>query len=104
LTVDEFDKIVEDTFDIIRKVLIVKAREYASSDDRLYNFKQAADLQRCTPAEALGGMLAKHIVSVYDLIHGALGQRPVDISVWDEKIIDSINYLILLRAMMKETL
>ena len=42
--------------------------EYAPDEtDRLSSFKAAAALLHCTQQEALCGMLAKHIVSVYDM-------------------------------------
>lgn len=45
-------------------------------------------------------MLAKHIVSVYDMC--LTGSEHYGADAWDEKITDSINYLILLRAIVKE--
>lgn len=45
-------------------------------------------------------MLAKHIVSLYDMCFADNAVfRPEE---WDEKITDSINYLVLLRAIVKE--
>ena len=44
-----------------------KSLEYAT-EDRLHTFKVAAEIQNCTPIGALGGMMVKHTVSVYDLI------------------------------------
>jgi hypothetical protein len=79
-------------------VLITKAREYAT-EDRLHNFKVAAALQGCTPAQALAGMMAKHTVSVYDM---ARNGREYPQALWDEKITDSINYLLLLAAVVRE--
>lgn len=78
--------------------LIAKAKEYATSD-RLHNFKVAAALEACTPIQALAGMMAKHTVSVYDM---ALSGQEHPVALWDEKITDSINYLILLRALVEE--
>ncbi len=75
--------------------------EYATSD-RLHNFKVAAELQNCTPMTALAGMMAKHTVSVYDLIQRQENGADVSPEMWDEKIGDHINYLILLSAMVRE--
>ena len=63
-------------------------------------FKAAAALQHCTPEQALAGMLAKHIVSLYDMCFD--DGTHYDISTWDEKITDSLNYLFLLKAIVKE--
>ena len=74
-----------------------KTKEYTGDDtDRLGAFKAAAALQHTTPERALAGMLAKHIVSLYD------GDTDYDISTWNEKITDSLNYLFLLKAIVKE--
>ena len=51
---------------------------------------------------ALAGMMCKHTVSIYDLIEGYEAGRAIEPELWDEKIIDSINYLILLRAALYE--
>lgn len=80
-------------------VLIQKAAEYASDVDRLHNFKVAAKLQGITVKEALAGMMAKHTTSVYDMV--ASGQD-YSVGMWNEKIGDHINYLLLLRAIIDE--
>ena len=83
-------------------VLLAKAGEYAADGDRLHNFKRAAHLQGITPVGALSGMMCKHTVSIYDLINGYEEGRAIEPELWDEKIIDNINYLILLRAVLRE--
>lgn len=95
---EQFQTLLDAVLDEVRAVLSTKADEYATSD-RLHNFQIAAELQNVKPRQALGGMMAKHTVSVYDLIE-KLELAPMH--VWDEKIIDHINYLILLRACVKE--
>ena len=79
----------------------MKADEYAT-DDRLHNFKVAAELQNCTPIKALAGMMCKHTVSVYDLVNDVENGKTVPIELWNEKIGDSINYLLLLTALIEE--
>ena len=66
MTVETFNKIVEKQMSDCKETLITKASEYATAD-RLHNFKVAAKLQNCTVEQALAGMMAKHIVSVYDM-------------------------------------
>ena len=68
--------------------------------DRLSAFKIAASLQGCTPKAALAGMMSKHVVSLYDMCYSSLLQ--FDLEQWDKKITDCINYLILLKALIKE--
>jgi hypothetical protein len=96
----EFDAILENRINAIRDTLSRKAKEY-SHGDRLYNFKRAAEILVTTPEKALAGMLAKHLVSVLDLIEGKLSATT---DLVDEKIGDTINYLIILESMMKESI
>lgn len=97
---EQFNAIFQEQFAVCGETLGVKASEYASDSDRLHNFRKAAALEDTTPRKALGGMMAKHTVSVYDLINHAEVDTPM--AVWDEKITDHINYLILLRAILVE--
>ena len=95
----QFDEIVEDTISQTRNVLITKNAGYSPGADKLSNFKKSAALQRCTRRRALGGYMTKHIISVYDMIED---DEPHSMDIWDEKLGDAINYLILLRAVVIE--
>ena len=79
--------------------LTAKAKEYAADNDRLHNFKVAAAVQGISPLAALAGMMAKHTVSVYDMI---ANEADYTMDLWEEKIKDSINYLFLLWALLHE--
>lgn len=94
----DFGRIIDEQVDVCFKILSVKAEEYAPVD-RLSNFKIASVLQGRTVAQALAGMMAKHSVSIYDMI---LTGKEYPEAVWVEKITDHINYLLLLRAIVKE--
>ena len=100
---ERFNEVLENTLSMCSRTLGFKADEYAT-EDRLHNFKIAAELQNCTPITALAGMMAKHTVSVYDLIQRHEQGIEVSEKLWDEKIGDSINYLILLAALVREHL
>lgn len=93
----EFNGTVEDRIEECLRVLEQK-KNYGSILDRLSNFKVAAKLQGITAIEALGGMMAKHVVSIYDLMN----ENNVPQEVWDEKITDNINYLLLLNALIRD--
>lgn len=97
----DFYKIIEDRLDKCKEVLCCKAAEYAT-EDRLHNFKVAAQLQGVTPMTALAGMMCKHTVSVYDLIREHEQGKEISRAMWDEKIGDSINYLLLLTALIED--
>lgn len=98
----EFNEIIERQVQYSLNLLCKKGEEYDSNEtDRLKSFKVAADLQRVNQVEALAGMMAKHTVSVYEMC-----EEPKKYSEerWIEKITDSINYLLILRAMIEEEL
>ena len=95
---EDFERIFDEQARASFDTLVVKGREY-SPVDRFSNFKIAAAFQACSPKQALGGMLAKHIVSVYDLIRS---DEPVPMEKWDEKLGDAINYLFLLKGLVVE--
>lgn len=99
MTSENFEKAIERMEHLTKSVLCAKAKEYAAAD-RLHNFKLAANLQRVTPEAALGGMMAKHTVSVYDMINGIERGETYPREMWEEKIGDSINYLYLLYAVV----
>lgn len=96
---EEFEKILNLRLALCRDTLIRKAAEYAT-EDRLHNFKIAGQVQDVTPVQALAGMMAKHTVSIYDMCASGKTYPP---EMWSEKIGDSINYLLLLDALVRET-
>jgi hypothetical protein len=98
----QFSRIVANVHDRSKKVLIEKAAEYTTDDDRLSNFKKAGGLTGDPPEKALLGMLVKHWVSLVELIDGLKSGKNVPIVMWQEKITDSINYSILLEALVWE--
>ena len=100
MTNNDFDKVVMAQLDYTSKLLLSKGKEYANNNiDRLIAFKQAGVIQQQTAKQALCGMMAKHVVSVFDMCN-TNEEYPMD--RWVEKITDNINYLILLRALVEE--
>ena len=96
--VEQFAEVMGAQFQLCEDVLVDKRREYATAEV-LHNFYQAAKMQNITPLEALAGMMAKHTVSLYDMCRS---EYNFDMSKWNEKITDHINYLILLKAIVIE--
>lgn len=101
-----FNKTVKEQSERCLSILCDKGIEYApnasmenNTSDRLEHFKKAAAIMSATPKIALLGMLSKHIVSVSDM---CTDSKSYPIEKWDEKITDSINYLLILRAMVEE--
>lgn len=101
MNTEDFNKIIHEQISRCEDTLYKKADEYAM-EDRLHNFKVAAGIQNCLPTTALGGMMAKHTVSVYDMIRGLEEGKSYPLELWNEKIGDSINYLLLLAAAVRE--
>ena len=95
----EFQEIFRNQMEQCQKTLFRKGAEYSTDADRLHNFKVAAALQGESSMEALAGMMAKHIVSIFDMVKT---HEAYDMSVWDEKLGDAINYMILLKAILME--
>lgn len=100
MTRETFDLIVGEQLAYCQELLCSKGKEYAPGADRLIAFKKAAGLQGCTQAEAALGMMVKHLVSVTDMIQS---REHYPTSRWIEKITDSINYLLILRAIIEES-
>lgn len=97
----DFNQLVVDRLNKCIAVLSNKNEEYSSDVDRLHNFKTAARIDNTTPEKALKGMYLKHLVSVMDLIESP---ETATYELLDEKITDSINYHILLEALLVEKL
>lgn len=101
----EFNNIVTKEIEHCKDILISKGAEYApgaikgTAADRLAHFRKTAVLMDSTPKAALMGMLSKHLVSVSDM---CVGDRKYTAKQWDEKITDSICYLLILRALAEE--
>ena len=92
MTQEEFNIVFELQMRKCADILAHKKKEYTGDNiDRLSAFKIAAALQNCDP---------KHVVSLYDMCYSTL--LHFDMEQWDEKITDCINYLILLKALVKE--
>nr|WP_322183807.1 hypothetical protein [Neglectibacter sp. M00184]HDT8222631.1 hypothetical protein [Enterococcus faecium] len=101
MTQNEVNTVFDEQVRLCADTLQRKTKEYTGDDtDRLGAFKAAAALQQTTPERALAGMLAKHIVSLYDMCFADGVSFGMD--TWDEKITDSLNYLFLLKAIVKE--
>lgn len=100
MTTPEFNKVVENQLDRIRNVLVKKQAEYNLDDDRLSVFKHAAALSEETPEQALYGFMLKHMISVTDMINS---EQTYSEELWNEKITDICNYLILLQGLLKDT-
>jgi len=101
MLINTFEAIVQEQVKKIVDVLVVKAKECARADERLWNFKAAGRVNKTHAEAALWGMYTKHLISVMDLVENAPCQKPSKEMI-DEKITESINYMILLKALLYE--
>jgi hypothetical protein len=101
---EDFNDLVDARFFVCRTSLGQKSNEYSRNGDKLHNFKRAGAMLSCTPEEALLGMVAKHQISIMDIVDDiADGLLPTDEKL-SEKMTDSINYLLLLEGLIRERL
>ena len=99
MTIKDFNKLVETQCERIKATLTMKQSEYNFSGDRFDSFKKAALLENTTPERVLEGYLTKHIISLYDMLNS---EEKFSKERWEEKLGDSINYLVLLRGLLED--
>lgn len=82
-----------------------KQQEYAEDDgDCLAQFRQAGELQGCSPESALLGMAVKHVVALFDLVRkGEKAKNVVNSEKWEEYIGDIVVYMLILNEMVIDT-
>lgn len=97
---DRFNQIVEEQINKIRSVLVKKADEYNLEEDRLGFFKRSAAFAQETPEQALYGFLLKHLQSITDMVQSG---KEYSKELWQEKITDAMNYLVLLLGLLEDT-
>lgn len=97
--IEKYNELVNSLMNDCKTVLLKKRMEYAT-DDIFHNFNTAAALQGITPQQALIGMMDKHVISVHDLVNNHADGQKIDLELWKEKIVDNINYLYILWAMV----
>ena len=100
MNITDFNAAIEAQLDRCKSILVQKQGEYAPSVDKLHNFHNAASLQGVTTMQACGGFMAKHIISIFDMI--SMADAEIHIDTWNEKITDAINYLLILRAIIED--
>jgi hypothetical protein len=95
---EDFEKVVEETLQQIREVLIIKSREYSRNGDKMHNFNVGAMMTGEIREKVLAGFALKHHISIMDIRNDiAKGILP-SIETVNEKYGDAINYLILEKA------
>lgn len=102
----EFNEILANRQRQMQDTLDSKAAEYASDEDRLHNFKRAADVRHTSPEDACVGFMTKAWVWMLDLVDSTTSTDRKKLYIAeaqiDEKFGDLINYLVLLEALFRE--
>ncbi|MFA5153126.1 MAG: hypothetical protein WC554_11235 [Clostridia bacterium] len=102
MKLDDFKKVVDRRVKKCTSLMYgTKDEEYSRNNDKLHNFKRAAELKREAPERALLGMWVKHLVSILDMIDD-LPTEGIDLDLLEEKMNDNHNYLFLLEAIILE--
>lgn len=94
----DFDKIINDTLDKIKDLLIVKGKEYRRNNNVFHNFEEGAKINNCTREQALFGFLLKHIVSTNDIREDIAQGKLPKMSAVEEKYNDVLVYYLLEKA------
>ena len=98
---DDFAKLVDDVMEKVSAVLTLKEKEYSEGVDRLDQFKKGSLMLGIPPHKVLAGYMNKHTTSLYDMLKTS-DTTKYPMGKWDEKIIDHINYLLLLVGILEE--
>ncbi len=101
MKIKQFEKIIDVQIAHCRETLFRKGKEYALDEetDRLEHFKKAGSLMGTNQKAALFSMLTKHLISVSDM---CMKSNEHSEELWNEKITDSINYLLILKTIVIE--
>jgi len=99
MTHEKFNQVVENMLETCRQTLIKKQDEYNLDEDRLSFFKEGNDLTKLSPERILYLFMYKHIKSLADMV---ASEKQYPKELWEEKIKDNINYLLLLRALLED--
>lgn len=96
----EFNNTMLDLLEKVKNIMSSKGNQYNENPtDRFDQFKKASTLTKISPVRTLYGMWVKHIISLSDMISS---EKQYPRELWEEKIIDNINYLLLLGGAIKE--
>lgn len=95
----EFEQVATEILLQCKSTLLSKGADYTRGcEDKLINFKSTGESLGVTPLQVAGIFLRKQLDPIYKYIKGGtLESEPIQ-----SRIADSINYLILFYALIKE--
>lgn len=103
MKIKDFDKLINETFETCKELMIIKGGEYANGEDRLDNFKKIAANINLTSEEVWRVYLGKHLDAIDTYTKDIRNEldRPRSESILG-RFDDAINYLILGKALVIE--
>ena len=99
MTHERFNQLVDEMLETCKQTLTKKQDEYNLDKDRLSFFKEGNELTKLSPERTLYLFMFKHIKSLADMV---ASEKTYSKELWEEKIKDNINYLLLLRALLED--
>ncbi len=100
LTDKELESLIQERIERCKEVLFKKSEEYSSESDRMRNFNTAGRMLGIPPYKVAFMYMMKHFESVYEIV---INDQPASPTLWEEKITDLINYLLLIDAMWRKS-
>ena len=102
MKIKEFRELLEDTFEKSRETYNNKMNEYATDLDVFQSFREGVGFSfQSTPEGVAWEYACKHFESIKNIISKCPGEVPTD-ELLEEKIGDAINYLIIIKGLVKE--
>lgn len=95
MTDQEADEFINERLELVKKSLMIKAKEYCRNNDRMHNFNTASKKTGMSREEVIASYRLKHEVSVDDLRKDMKGGFMPTEEFVKEKFGDIINYFIL---------
>ncbi len=99
MTHKQREEIITSVLQEAEKLREVKGNDYSGTEDCNSNFKRLGKKLNLTPETILWVYLTKHLDSIETFIReGKVASEPID-----SRIIDSINYLLILQSLINES-
>lgn len=102
MTIQQRQDLAKAIFERCLKTLESKGADYSGQEDSLANFKRNADRLGMTKYQVWAVYAAKHIDSVFNSIKRDPDQPQVESEPLSERIVDIINYMMILHALLEE--
>lgn len=99
MTREEYNKSIEAQLKRVKETLIKKNKEYSTDNSPLHNFHQSAKILRVSPKECALAFMVKHLTSIIDMTQS---DTDYPMELWEEKLGDAKNYMILIECLVKE--